>query len=73
MTHVNDFIEWCLDHNGDTLNFKKTPENIEDFVRLITELYKTPKHLELIDTVEEVDLTKVDEFIRHTLRMTVFG
>jgi hypothetical protein len=73
MTHVNDFIEWCLDHNGDTLNFKKTPDNIEDFVRLITKLYKTPKHLELIDSSEKINLPSVDEFVRHTLRMTVFG
>jgi hypothetical protein len=73
MTHVNDFIEWCLDHNGDTLDFKKNPTNMADFVRAITKLYKTPKHLELVHAVENVDLTETDEFIRNTLRMTVFG
>jgi hypothetical protein len=73
MTHVNDFIEWCLDHNGSTLDFKKTQTNISDFVTLIIQLYKTPKHLELIDFAEKVDLSDVDDFIRHTLRMTVFG
>jgi hypothetical protein len=73
MTHVNDFVEWCLDHNGDTLDFKKNPTNMSDFVRLITELYKTPKHLELVDFVENVDLSETDAFIRNTLRMTVFG
>jgi len=73
MTHVNDFVEWCLDHNGATLDFKKTLTNAADFVRLITKLYKTPKHLELVDFVENVDLSGVDDFIRHTLRMTVFG
>jgi len=31
------------------------------------------KHLELVDFVENVDLSGVDDFIRHTLRMTVFG
>jgi hypothetical protein len=103
MTHVNDFFEWCLDHNGATLDFtpfrienaqcnvafslksahemgrlnekrcKKTQPNMADFVRLITKLYKTPKHLELVHAVESVDLSGIDDFIRHTLRMTVFG
>jgi len=73
MTHVNDFIEWCLDHNGVTLNFKKTQPNMADFVNLISQLYKTPQHLELIESAETVKLPGVDAFIRHTLRMTVFG
>ena len=76
MTHVNDFIEWCVDHNGSSLDFAKTPKNVVDFTQLIRELYKTPKYLELIEAMESWISTKSNDnrdFIMSTLKMTVFG
>ena len=76
MAHVNDFIEWCVDHNGSSLDFAKTPKNVVDFTQLIRELYKTPKYLELIEAMESWISTKSNDnrdFIMSTLKMTVFG
>ena len=73
----NDFIEWCLCHNGTTLNFKKTPQNIVEYCGLVTKIYQTPKWLAYIEPMEKwfndpinTGHDKIKSMEEQTLRMT---
>jgi hypothetical protein len=68
MFHLNEYIEWCLSNNGETLNFHKTPENIEKYSGLLESLYNRPEFLSAIGKYENV----VPSTLTKTLRMSVF-
>lgn len=69
MFYHNDFIEWCLLHNGSTLNFKKTDENIEKYAEFIKTHYRKEEFLAAIQDIQRFPIKKP---ILNTLRMTVF-
>lgn len=80
LSEPNQFINWCLDHNGRTLEFRKTQENVQDFGQLVKLSYKTPIFLEKMQKMEEwfSDTTngslhdQLRNPLRSTLRMTLF-
>lgn len=75
--HKNTFLEWCIDNNKNTLDFKKTTQNSKKYCRLIYELYNDSDYLKEIATIEKVLHTlkknnKINNKIYKTLRMTVY-
>jgi hypothetical protein len=62
----NDFIDWCLLHNGSTLNFKKTDENIEKYAVFVKDHYHNQ---DFLDAIQRIPIKKT---LSNTLRMTVF-
>jgi hypothetical protein len=71
MFHLNEYIEWCLLNNGETLNFHKTPENIEKYITLLETLYARPEFLSAMHNYENIDHFKIKS-LTNTLRMSVF-
>jgi hypothetical protein len=72
MVFVNDFIEWCIDHNTKTLDFEKTEENVDRFCDFFESHCRLPKYLEYVEMSENVGKPSSD-FIKNTLRMSVYG
>ena len=78
MTQLTKFIDWCLDHNGRTLNFKKSSQNLLDYCELVAQLYKDPWFIHnYVDVTEEwfrdpSNLTIKQDIEGQTLRMTLF-
>ena len=78
MTQPSKFIDWCIDHNGRTLDFKKTPQNLMDYCGLVALLYKDPWFTEIyVRVMEEWFKDPGNSAIKHevdgqTLRMTLF-
>jgi hypothetical protein len=75
--HKNTFLEWCIDNNKNTLDFKKTTQNSKKYCQLIYELYNNNHFLKEIAKIEEVLNTmkknnNVNNNIYKTLRMTVY-
>ena len=64
MYHKNDFIAWCVSNNKNTLDFQKTPANINRYCELIRKLYRKPDFLHNITTASTI------RGHEHTLRMT---
>jgi hypothetical protein len=48
----DDFIEWCIENNGGSVSFNKTPENIKSLVSFIKERFENPEYLKYIDEFE---------------------
>jgi hypothetical protein len=71
MFHINDFIEWCVSRNGETLNFNKTPGNIHKYVDLLEALHIQPEFLSAVENFEAVSYSKY-KVLNNTLRMSVF-
>lgn len=69
MFYHNDFIEWCLINNGNTLNFKKTGDNIEKYAAFVKDHYRKQEFLDAIKTIQGIPIKKT---LSNTLRMTVF-
>jgi len=78
MTQPSKFIDWCIDHNGRTLDFKKTPQNLLDYCELVALLYKDPWFTEIyVRIIEEWFKDPGNSAIKQevegqTLRMTLF-
>lgn len=75
--YSDDFICWCLQHNGETLNFNKDPNNIDEYCKLIKEHYKRTDYIKSLGNFEEwfsnIDPEKASErFEIQTLRMSLY-
>jgi len=68
MFHLNEYLEWCLSNNGETLNFHKTQENIEGYIVLLESLYARPEFLSAMRQYEKI----APSTLANTLRMSVF-
>jgi len=71
MFHINKYIEWCASRNGQTLNFNKDTENIDNYINLLEILYIEPEFLSAVKKIEGVDFSK-SVVLNNTLRMSVF-
>ena len=49
----NDFIEWTIQNNRNSLEFRKTNSNVENYCRLIKNLYKNTSYLKTMKTMED--------------------
>lgn len=72
--NTNDFIEWTIQNNRNSLEFRKTNSNVQHYCKLIKNLYKTTSYLKTMKVME-------DWFIRNrnytslefqNLRMSVY-
>ena len=75
--HKNTFLEWCIDNNKNTLDFKKTTQNSKKYCQLIYGLYNDNHYLKEIAKIEKVlnimkKNNKINNNIYKTLRMTVY-
>jgi hypothetical protein len=75
ISEPDQFIKWCLDHNGATLEFNKTQGNVQEFGQLVKQCYKTPSFLDKIQKMEgwirkNTKMIKTPEL--NTFRMTLF-
>jgi len=50
-THIDIYIEWTTVQNRGSLNFRKTKENLDSYVDLLTEIYNSGKCLKLMNSV----------------------
>ena len=75
MTHIDDFLDWCVEKNRGSLFFKKTQSNIVSLIQFIREHHQSSELLRMIDITEKwMDTHKShNNWIMNTMRMTVFG
>jgi hypothetical protein len=70
----NDFIEWTVRNNRYSLEFRKTNSNVENYCRIIKNLYKNTSYLKTMKTMEDWFFVNRNyknlEF--QNLRMTVY-
>jgi hypothetical protein len=52
MFHYNDFIEWCVKNNNNSIQFTKTQENIHRLFEFIKEKYNSSEYLRTIEIFE---------------------
>jgi hypothetical protein len=53
MFYVNDFIEWCIKNNKESINFKKDEKTIHSYCEFIREHYNDDSLLHAIDKIEK--------------------
>lgn len=51
--NTNDFIEWTVHNNRNSLEFRKTNSNVQHYCKLIKNLYKTQSYLKTMKVVED--------------------
>jgi hypothetical protein len=73
MFYLNDFLEWCIENNNNSLDFNKTNENIKQYCIFIKEHYNEKEFLNIINIIEEWFLinNKCNNEC-NTMRMTLF-
>jgi hypothetical protein len=73
--NIEEFMQWCLSHNGETLNFNKTrghyKKTLNEYARFVGANYKRPELINALHIMENVQPSKNAE-IKNTLRMSLF-
>ena len=74
MYHKNDFIEWTVNSNRNSLEFRKTKSNVQHYCNLVKNLYKNSYYLENMKVMEDWfhKNTNYNSFEFKNLRMTVY-
>jgi hypothetical protein len=74
MYHKNDFIEWTVNSNRNSLEFRKTKSNVQHYCNLVKNLYKNSYYLENMKVMEYWfhKNTNYNSFEFKNLRMTVY-
>jgi hypothetical protein len=67
--HINLYLDWCVSNNGETLNFKKTPQSINMYIGLLESVYMRP---EFISVMQQFEKFTPPPKLSNTLRMSVF-
>ena len=72
--NTNDFIEWTVRNNRNSLDFRKTTSNVDHYCKMIKNLYKSPMFLDNIKVMEDwfVRNKTYNSFEFQTLRMTLY-
>jgi hypothetical protein len=78
MFYINDFVEWCLDHNSNGLNFDKTPsklkKNMEEYCGFIRDHYTNKEYIGVLKNIDNwydsVNPHNMKSMELQTLRMT---
>ena len=76
MFYYNDFIEWCILTNNDSIQFIKTQENINSLFEFIKERYTSEHYLRTINVFETWFYKKGNQYDGEkmegeTMRMTI--
>jgi len=69
--YVNDYIEWCVDNNGETLNFNKTNKNVSSYVGFIQSHYVQNEFRTALNRFEN-NRGNSPPILENTLRMSLF-
>ena len=80
MFYLNDFIEWCVDHNEQVLNFNKEPrqikKNMTEYCDFIGERYNSAEYTRILSIIdswfENIHPHKMKSVELQTLRMTMY-
>lgn len=73
MFYINDFIEWSILHNKESINFKKDPATVISYCDFIREHYKEKSLLRSISVIESwFQQNNKCNIECTTLRMTLF-
>jgi len=78
MFYSDDFINWCVVHNKNSIQFDKSPSNLNDYCEFIREHYKLPQYKSALLVIEswfsKLNKTKYDKniLVLKSLRMTIF-
>jgi len=54
INNYQDFLEWCVDHNTNIFQFKKTKGSLNSLCKFIETKYKSAKFLEEIECTEQI-------------------
>jgi len=73
MVFIDDFFEWIVSKNGGSFDFLKTPENIDEYLKIIEHRYRDPLYLKNTDIMKKwFHKQKNADFLENkTMRMTV--
>jgi hypothetical protein len=73
---LNDFLEWNIEHNGESLNFTKTKENLDAYCAFFKDHYQRLEYVNNIRKMEDWFSThskKIEKKLEmKTMRMIVF-
>jgi hypothetical protein len=73
--YINEYVDWCIDNNGETLDFNKTDrlfeKTITSYVMFLEKHYKLPEYVNAIKLFNNI-IVKKDNVIENTLRMSLF-
>lgn len=80
MFFMNEYIELCIDTNGQTIHFSKEPpvlqKNLDAYCSFIREHYQDPRYVEAINKLyfwlSSISKTKQKQTEFQTMRMTIF-
>jgi hypothetical protein len=71
MNHADEFIQWTMENNGGSLQFKKLATNVNKLADLLKRLCKTDKYLAKMDEMDAVLDGKLDNvLLGETMRMS---
>ena len=77
MFFANEYIEWAVNHNGNTINFGKEPgaldKNLTEYCGFVREHYQNPEYIDAINSLD-VWFSKIKKYNHvelQTLRMSL--
>jgi hypothetical protein len=70
MNHADEFIHWTMENNRGSLQFKKTPANIDLLADLLKSLCKREEYMMLMDEMDVVLDGPMDYMLAETMRMS---
>jgi hypothetical protein len=76
MVYINDFIEWCIDHNSNVLTFTNTEMIVDEYCDFFETHSQLSKYLEYVKIAESAFQDCRDHIpnnIKESMRMTVYG
>ena len=68
--HINDFLEWCVSHNNNIVQFKQTEQNIISFCQFLIERYDNPNLISHLNETKGLVKNNNTKLMK-TLRMTI--
>jgi hypothetical protein len=68
---INDFVEWCIQHNNNSLNFNG--KNDVKFFKFLLKIYNQADYIQTIQNMKEFieKQSNKQEFVLKTLRMSM--
>ena len=76
--YMDDFIQWCIEHNGDTLCFHKTRDNVQQYCAFFKDHFDRPEYVQSLLVMEKWFCCRkggpiAGSFELDTMRMTIHG
>lgn len=75
MFYINEYIDWCIDNNGETLDFNKKNsaygKTVLNYIMFLQTHYKLPEFLNAIKEFSN-NMVRKNSLLENTLRMSLF-